>query len=256
MSILSARIIIDGLSNENLKRDEFILNSDKTWSNNVQYNLVNEDDLAGVAFSGSYNDLTNKPTIPTVNNGQLTIKKNGSDVATFSANQSNDVTADITVPTKTSEITNDSGFLTSIPTASSSTLGGIKVGNNLTISADGTLSADSSSITIDSSLSSTSTNPVQNKVINDALSEKQNTLAAGSHIDIFDNVIKAKDYVHSESPVSTSEVTQVVTNDMIANGTITADKLATGATLKLILSTSDISEGAVLAANTLYGVYE
>lgn len=50
-------------------------------------------------FSGSYNDLTNKPTIPTVNNGTLTIQKNGTTVATFSANQSGNATANITVPT-------------------------------------------------------------------------------------------------------------------------------------------------------------
>lgn len=37
--------------------------------------------------------------IPTVNNGTLTIQKNGSDVATFTANQSTNVTANITVPT-------------------------------------------------------------------------------------------------------------------------------------------------------------
>lgn len=51
--------------------------------------------------------------IPTVNNGKLTIQKNGTTVQTFTANQSSSVTADITVPTKTSELTNDSGFLTS-----------------------------------------------------------------------------------------------------------------------------------------------
>lgn len=68
--------------------------------------------LATVATSGSYTDLSNKPTIPTVNNGTLTIKKNGTQVATFTANQSGSATADITVPTKTSDITNDSGFLT------------------------------------------------------------------------------------------------------------------------------------------------
>lgn len=51
------------------------------------------------SFSGSYNDLTNKPTIPTVNNGTLTIQKNGTTVATFSANQSGNATANITVPT-------------------------------------------------------------------------------------------------------------------------------------------------------------
>lgn len=113
-----------------------------------------------------------------------------------------------------------------------------------------------SSITVDSALSSTSTNPVQNKVINTALSGKQNTLTAGSHIDITNNVIKAKDYVHSESPVTTGSVTPVVTNSMITNGTITADKFATGAVLKLTMSTTDIGEGAALAANTLYGVYD
>lgn len=60
---------------------------------------VNVSDLATVATSGSYNDLKNTPTIPTVNNGTLTIQKNGTTVATFSANQSGNATANITVPT-------------------------------------------------------------------------------------------------------------------------------------------------------------
>lgn len=64
-------------------------------------------------FSGSYNDLTNKPTIPTVNNATLTIQKNGTTVKTFTANASSNVTANITVPTATSDLTNDSGFITS-----------------------------------------------------------------------------------------------------------------------------------------------
>ena len=68
--------------------------------------------LATVATSGSYTDLSNKPTIPTVNNATLTIQKNGSNVATFTANASSNVTANITVPTKVSQLTNDSGFLT------------------------------------------------------------------------------------------------------------------------------------------------
>ena len=48
-----------------------------------------------------------------VNNGTLTIQKNGTNVATFTANQSVGSTANITVPTKISELTNDSGFITS-----------------------------------------------------------------------------------------------------------------------------------------------
>ena len=99
--------------------------------------------LTKVATSGSYNDLTNKPTIPTVNNATLTIQKNGTTVKTFTANASANVTANITVPTKTSELTNNSGFLTSHSP-------------------------------VDSSLSSTSTNAIQNKVVNAALNNKAN----------------------------------------------------------------------------------
>lgn len=63
--------------------------------------------LATVATSGSYSDLSNKPTIPTVNNATLTIQKNGTSVGTFTANASSDTTANITVPTALSDLTND-----------------------------------------------------------------------------------------------------------------------------------------------------
>ena len=79
-------------------------------------NVLNKPSFSTVATSGSYNDLSNKPTIPTVNDGALIIKKNGINVATFTANQSSKTTADITVPTKTSDITNDSGFIDKVST--------------------------------------------------------------------------------------------------------------------------------------------
>ena len=157
-------------------------------------------------FSGSYNDLTDKPTIPTVNNATLTIQRNNTNVGTFTANASSDKTINIAVPTTVAELSDASTYVTQ---------------NNLTTQ----------------------------------LANKQNVLTAGDHINITDNTIKAVDYVHSEDPAPTSQVTPVVTNDMIADGTITAGKLASGATVKLTLSTSDIGEGAALAANTLYGVY-
>lgn len=69
--------------------------------------------LATVATTGDYSDLSNKPTIPTVNNATLTIQKNGTTVNTFTANASSNVTANISVPTKVSDLTNDSGFITS-----------------------------------------------------------------------------------------------------------------------------------------------
>lgn len=57
-------------------------------------------DLKDVAFSGSYVDLSNKPTIPaSAKNGKLTIQKNGTEVQTFTANQSTNAVANILVPT-------------------------------------------------------------------------------------------------------------------------------------------------------------
>ena len=158
-------------------------------------------------FSGSYNDLTDRPTIPTVNNATLTIQRNSTSVGTFTANASSNKTINITVPTTVAELSDASTYVTQ---------------NNLATQ----------------------------------LANKQNVLTAGDHINITGSTIKAVDYVHSDDPVSTSQVTPVVTNDMIADGTITADKLASGATVKLTLSTSDIGERAALASNTLYGVYQ
>lgn len=57
-----------------------------------------------------------------------------------------------------------------LPTATASVLGGIKVGNKLSIS-DGVLS-----VTTDSSLSSTSTNPIQNNTVNAALTSLTSTV--------------------------------------------------------------------------------
>lgn len=96
-----------------LIKSSFISVDDTETTTEIDTETTSEVTLATVATSGSYNDLSNKPTIPTVNNATLTIQKNGTTVNTFTANASNNVTADITVPTKTSDITNDSGFITS-----------------------------------------------------------------------------------------------------------------------------------------------
>lgn len=66
-----------------------------------------------------YSSIDGTPTIPTVHDGTLTIQKNGTTVKTFSANQIDAVTANITVPTKVSELTNDSGFTKNTGTVTS-----------------------------------------------------------------------------------------------------------------------------------------
>ena len=79
-------------------------------------NVLNKPSFSTVATSGSYNDLSNKPTIPTVNNATLTIQRNNTSVGTFTANASSNKTINITVPTTTSDLTNDSGFIDEIST--------------------------------------------------------------------------------------------------------------------------------------------
>ena len=53
---------------------------------------VQPGDLATVATTGSYNDLSDKPTIPTVGNGTITITQGGITKGTFTTNQSGDTT--------------------------------------------------------------------------------------------------------------------------------------------------------------------
>lgn len=47
---------------------------------------VNSSSLATVATSWSYADLSNKPTIPTVNDSTITVQKNGANVGSFTTN--------------------------------------------------------------------------------------------------------------------------------------------------------------------------
>lgn len=83
----------------------------QTWGS-----ITGKPTFATVATSGSYNDLTNKPTIPSLS-GYAT---------------QNWVTSQ--------------GYLTSIPAATSSVLGGVKIGSNITVSS-GTISLSKANVT-------------------------------------------------------------------------------------------------------------
>lgn len=61
-------------------------------------------DLATVATTGDYNDLTDKPTIPTVNDATLTIQSDGTTVGTFTANSSTNVTANVIPPVRVGSV--------------------------------------------------------------------------------------------------------------------------------------------------------
>lgn len=112
-----------------------------TSSNKLNASLVSG--LSTVATSGSYNDLSNKPTIPApANNGMLDIQKNGTTVATFGANEATLITANIEVPTKVSELTNDSGY-----TTNTGTVTGVKINGATTTPTSGVVDIGSDIIT-------------------------------------------------------------------------------------------------------------
>jgi len=64
------------------------------------------------------------------------------------------------------------------------------------------IAANATKNTIDSALSETSTNAVQNKVVNTALSKKQDALTAGDNITITYGTISAKDTTYSAATTS------------------------------------------------------
>ena len=82
-------------------------------------------------------------------------------------------TSGYAVYTTTNGVLTAGTLATSDPTASGNTLSFI---DTISQDAKGKITATKKSVTIDTALSSTSTNPVQNKVVNTALAGKQNTL--------------------------------------------------------------------------------
>jgi hypothetical protein len=60
-----------------------------------------------------------------------------------------------------------------LPVASATILGGVKIGSHLSITSDGVIDTIFS---IDDALSTDSTNPVQNKILTEALNKKQDKL--------------------------------------------------------------------------------
>lgn len=176
--------------------------------------------------------IQNKPTIPTVNNGTLTLKVNGVVSTTFSANQSTNAEYDVVIPTDKSVFVgetfsagsnsvgatiedfvaepNDIIFLnikhvpsgsqvqltvndvTAYISKSSSSLEYVtasefSLGKVMAFLYNGTYyvlietGGGGGSVTVDSVFSTTSTNPVQNKVIANAINRvRSTTISAGN----------------------------------------------------------------------------
>lgn len=141
-------------------------------------------DLKTVAFSGSYNDLSDQPTIPTVNNGTLTIQKNGTNVKTFTANQNSNTTANITCANKPN----------------------ILNGNTGTIAVPAQSFKEVSSLTVPTCQCAIITGSIEHTANGNALSVNIGTVQNG------DNVVSQADYGNRAFSVNTANVTFILTN--------------------------------------------
>lgn len=118
-----------GLSVPNILQTTGSSTTDTMSQNSITVSLggkANTSDLSSVATSGSYTDLSNKPTIPT-KTSDLTNDSNfvpSSSLATVATSGSyNDLSNTPTIPTKTSDLTNDSNFVSSSSLATVATSG-------------------------------------------------------------------------------------------------------------------------------------
>lgn len=232
--------------------------------------LTGTPNLATVATSGSYNDLSNKPTIPTVNNATLTIQKNGTNVQTFTANQSTNATANITVPTKTSDLTNDSNFVESGDLATVATSGSYNdLSNKPTIPAaqvnsDWNASSGVAQILNKPTLATVATSGSYND-----LSNKPTVPAAQVQSNWTQTTTTAVDYIKNKPTLATvatsgsyndlsnkptiptvNNATLTVTQNGTSKGTFTANQ-STNATIALTDTTYSAGTGINIDANNV-----
>lgn len=235
-------------------------------------NLVQYDSTAQtLKDSGKkISDLATTSQLPTVNNGTLTIQKNGTNVQTFTANQSTNATANITVPTKVSELTNDSGYTTNNGTitgikmngASKGTSGVVDLGTVLTAHQD--ISGKQDKITSSNKLAASlvsglatvatsgSYNDLSNTPTIPDISGKQDKLTAGSNITISGNTISAT------VPTKTSQLTNdsnfVKSNSGTFTGNLTADNFNSRFSLQSVPYGTAVGENADLNTATYLSV--
>lgn len=204
-------------------------------------------DFAAVAFSGAYDDLTGKPAIPTAT-GDLT---NNSGYITNSALKGYVKSVNGVTPDSSGDVTisvsggGSSGGSYTLPTASSSTLGGVKIGSGLTINTSGVLSADVTSSTLTAyaktaDLSAVAKSGSYNDLTNKPTIPSAYTLPAasssvmggvkvGNNISVTSGTIS----VTKNNVTSALGYTPATTNDTSLTGTTTVQTLTVSSALNI-----------------------
>lgn len=184
----------------NLVQDANYVHTDNNFTTTLKNKLNGIESGAEVNVQADWSQsntsaddyIKNKPTIPTVNNATLTIQKNGTNVQTFTANSSTNKTANITVPTAVSELTNDANYATT------------------TQLSDG-LATKQNTLTAGSNIT----------IANNTISATDTTYTAGNAIDITNNVISA-DVHPADFFTSTTETVTAEGTDLTMQGTALA----------------------------------
>lgn len=204
-------------------------------------------DYAAVAFRGAYDDLTGKPAIPTAT-GDLT---NNSGYITNSALRGYVKSVNGVTPDSSGDVTisvsggGSSGGSYTLPTASSSTLGGVKIGSGLTINKSGVLSADVTSSTLTAyaktaDLSAVAKSGSYNDLTNKPTIPSAYTLPAasssvmggvkvGNNISVTSGTIS----VTKNNVTSALGYTPATTNDTSLTGTTTVQTLTVSSALNI-----------------------
>ena len=169
-------------------------------------------DFANVAFSGAYDDLTGKPAIPS----RTSDLANNSGYITSSALSGYVKSVNGVAPDSSGNVTisvsgggSSGGGSYTLPTASSSTLGGVKIGSGLTINTSGVVSADVTASTLTAYAKTTDLSAVATSGNYNDLSNKPTIPAA---------------YTLPNATSSTLGGVKVGSNISVSNGTISLAK--------------------------------
>lgn len=200
----------------------------RDWYADLYHNWQELDNLLGVSPG----------------DGTLTIQQNGTAVGTFSANQETNETINIEVPTKTSDLNNDSGFITGVswndvadkPSfATVATSGSYNdLSNKPTIPTvnNGTLTIQQNSVTVDTFTANSSSDKTVNITVPTVNNATLTIQKNGTTVDTFTANSSTDKTVNISVPTNTNELTN-------GAGYITADYAVPR------------SGGAVITANIL-----
>lgn len=169
-------------------------------------------DFANVAFSGAYDDLTGKPAIPS----RTSDLANNSGYITSSALSGYVKSVNGVTPDGSGNVTisvsgggSGGGGNYTLPTASGSTLGGVKIGSGLAIDTSGVLSADVTASTLTAYAKTTDLSAVAK---------------SGSYNDLSNKPTIPSAYTLPNATSSTLGGVKVGSNISVSNGTISVTK--------------------------------